>query len=92
MLNVEMVAKALDIPIAPPNLVDFQPPTRADAAEMVRIISQGQSSNPHMVSRKEMKSNFWFLDHVLHFNVYPCQHSMQRREDILVALFWIVTG
>ena len=35
MLNVEMVAKALDIPLTPPNLVKFQPITQAKVAEMV---------------------------------------------------------
>ena len=54
---------------------------------MVKIVSHGQSSNPHAALRKEMESKFWFLDHVLRSNVYPCQQSMQRREDVLVTLF-----
>ena len=45
MLNAELVAKALDIPIAPPILVDFQPITKANAADMVRTVSWGQSRN-----------------------------------------------
>ena len=42
--------------------------------------------------RKETDSKCWFLDHVLRSNVYPYQYSMQRQEDILVALFRIVSG
>ena len=42
--------------------------------------------------RKEIDSKFWFLDHVLHSNVYHCQHAMQRQEHILMALFRIFSG
>ncbi|RVW61982.1 hypothetical protein CK203_063921 [Vitis vinifera] len=44
MLNSEMVARALDIPFTPPNPAEFQPITQIEAAEMVRIVSQNQSS------------------------------------------------
>ena len=56
MLNVEMVAKALDIPLTPPNLVKFQPITQAKVAEMVWVVSQNQSSNTHAVLRREIYS------------------------------------
>ncbi|RVW80011.1 hypothetical protein CK203_055841 [Vitis vinifera] len=92
MLNSEMVARALDIPFTPPNPAEFQPITRIEAAEMVRIVSQNQSINTHAVLRREIYSKFWFLDHVLRSNVYPCQHAMQRREQILEALFRIISG
>ncbi|KAJ9672772.1 hypothetical protein PVL29_002630 [Vitis rotundifolia] len=92
MLNSEMVARALDIPFTPPNPTEFQPITRSEAAEMVRIVSQNQSINTHAVLRREIDSKFWFLDHVLRSNVYPCQHAMQRREQILEALFRIISG
>ncbi|RVW77778.1 hypothetical protein CK203_063784 [Vitis vinifera] len=92
MLNSEMVARALDIPFTPPNPAEFQPITRTEAAEMVRIVSQNQSINTHAVLRREIYSKFWFLDHVLRSNVYPCQHAMQRREQILEALFRIISG
>ncbi|KAL6326026.1 hypothetical protein AAG906_038518 [Vitis piasezkii] len=78
MSNVEMVARTLDIPLTPPNPVEFQPITQAEVAEMVRVVSQNQSTSTHVVLRKEIDSKFWFLDHVLHSNFYPCQHSIQR--------------
>ena len=59
---------------------------------MVRVVSQNQSTNTHAVLRKEIDSKFWFLDHVLCSNVYPFQHSMQIWEDILIDLFYIVSG
>ena len=35
MLNAEMVARALDIPLTPPNLAEFQHITQIKAAKMV---------------------------------------------------------
>ena len=92
MLNFEMVARAFDIPFTPPNPAEFQPITQIEVAEMVWIVSQNQSINTHAVLRREIDSKFWFLDHVLRSNVYPCQHAMQRREHILEALFRIISG
>ena len=40
MLNTEMVARALDIPLTPPNPAEFQPITQTEATKMVRIVSQ----------------------------------------------------
>ena len=92
MLNSKMVAGALDIPLTSPNPAEIQLFTQTKAAEMGRIVSQNQSINTHVVLRREIDSKFWFLDHVLHSNVYHCQHAMQRREHILEALFRIVSG
>ena len=78
MMNFEMVARALDIPFTLPNPTEFQSITQTEAIEMVRIVSQNQAINTHAVLRREIDSKFWFLDHVLRSNVYPCLHAMQR--------------
>ena len=39
MLNTEMVAIALDIPLIPPNPAEFQLITQTEAAKIVRIVS-----------------------------------------------------
>ena len=72
MSNAEMIARALDIPLTPPNPIEFQPITQVEITEMVQLVSQNQSTNTHVVLRREIDSKFWFLDHVLHSNVYPC--------------------
>ena len=72
MSNAEMIARALDIPLTPPNPIEFQPITQVEVTEMVQRISQNQSTSTHVVLRREIDSKFWFLDHVLHSNVYPC--------------------
>ena len=35
MLNTEMVARAMDIPLTPPNPIEFQPITQIETAKMV---------------------------------------------------------
>ena len=72
MSNAEMIVRALDIPLTPPNPVEFQPITQVEVTKMVQLVSQNQSTNTHVVLRREIDSKFWFLDHVLHSNVYPC--------------------
>ena len=72
MSNAEMIARALDIPLTPPNPIEFQPITQVEITEMVQLVSQNQSTSTHVVLRREIDSKFWFLDHVLHSNVYPC--------------------
>ena len=72
MSNAEMIVRALDIPLTPPNPIEFQPITQVEVTEMVQRISQNQSTSTHVVLRREIDSKFWFLDHVLHSNVYPC--------------------
>ena len=78
MLNIEMVARALDIPLTPPNPAEFQPITQTEATKMVQIVSQNQSTNTHAMLKREIDSKFWFLDHVLRSNVYHFQHAMKR--------------
>ena len=72
MLNSEMVARALDIPLTPPNPIQFQPITQIEAVEMVQLVSQNQSINTHAMLRREIDSKFCFLDNVLRSNVYTC--------------------
>lgn len=52
MLNAEIVAKALNIPLTPPNPVEFQPITQVKVVEMVQVVSQRQSSNTHAMLRR----------------------------------------
>lgn len=59
---------------------------------MVQVVCRSQSSNTHAILIREIDSKFWFLDHVLCSNVYPCQHLMQMQEETLMTLFQVVSG
>ena len=58
MLNTKMVARALDIPLTPPNPIEFQPITQTEIAKMVQIVSQNQSINTRVMLRREIDSKF----------------------------------
>ena len=53
-----MVARAMDIPLTPPNPVEFQPITQTEIAKMVQIVSQNQSINTRVMLRREIDSKF----------------------------------
>ena len=73
-----MVARALDIPLTPPNLAEFQPITQTKATKMVRIVSQNHSTNTHVVLRKEIDSKFWFTCPMLQCISLPTSNEKMR--------------
>ena len=58
---------------------------------MVRILSRGTSTRSFLL-RKELPPGMLLLDVVLHSNIFPLQHMVQRRGAILEALFRISKG
>lgn len=58
MLNAKIVAKALNIPLTPPNPIEFQPITQVKVVEMVQVVPQRQSSNTHAMLRREIYLKF----------------------------------
>ncbi|RVW22976.1 hypothetical protein CK203_093653 [Vitis vinifera] len=58
---------------------------------MVHILSMGTSTRPYLL-RKELPPSMFFIDALLHHNIYPLQHMVQRRGALLEALFWISEG
>ena len=60
-------------------------------SDMVHILSRGTSTRPYLL-RKELPPNMFFLDALLCHIIYPLQHMVQRRGDLLKALFRISEG
>ena len=58
---------------------------------MVRILSQGTSGDTCLL-RKELPSRMLLVDVLLRSNIFPLQHSVQRRGPILDALYRIYMG
>ena len=59
--------------------------------DMVRILSRGTSEDSFLL-RKELPSGMLLVDVLLRSNIFPLQHSRQRRGPILDALFKIFEG
>ena len=58
---------------------------------MVRILSRGTSGDTCLL-RKELPSRMLLVDVLLRSNIFPLQHSVQRRGPILDALYRIYMG
>ena len=58
---------------------------------MVRILSRGTSRDTCLL-RKELPSGMLLVDVLLRSNIFPLQHSVQRRGPILDALYMIYMG
>ena len=58
---------------------------------MVRILSRG-TSIASVLTRRELPSGMLLIDVLLHANLFPLQHKVQRRGAILEALFRISEG
>ena len=58
---------------------------------MVHILSRGTSTRSYLL-RKELPPSMFLLDALLHHNLFPLQHMVQRRGALLEALFQISEG
>ena len=59
--------------------------------DMVRILSR-ETSEDSFLQHKELPSGMVLVDVLLRSNIFPLQHSVQRRGPILDALFRISEG
>ncbi|RVW58214.1 hypothetical protein CK203_113151 [Vitis vinifera] len=81
-------SRALHIPYEPTRPEDYRVWTHPSQSDIVHILSRGASSRQYML-RKELPPSMFFIDALLHHNIFPLQHWMQRRGVLLEALFRI---
>ena len=91
ILGARHIAKALRIPYEPARLEDYRVWAHPFQSDMVHILSRGASPSPYLL-RKELSPSMFFIDALLHHNIYPLQHMVQRRGALLEALFRISEG
>ena len=91
ILEARHIAETLHIPFQPEDLEQFRQWTSTSQRNMVRILSQGTSGDTCLL-RKELPSEMLLVDVLLRSNIFPLQHSVQRRGPILDALYRIYMG
>ena len=91
ILGARHIAEALHIPYEPVSPVDYREWVHLSQSDMVRILSRGTSTHSFLL-RKELPPSMFLLDVLLHCNIFPLQHIVQRRGVILEALFKILEG
>ena len=91
ILEARDIAEALQIPF---KLVDpsaFRQWSPVSQRDMVRILSKRTSIDLILI-QKEIPPRMLLVDVVLRSNLFPLQHSVQRRGAILDVLFLISEG
>ncbi|KAL6330425.1 hypothetical protein AAG906_040355 [Vitis piasezkii] len=83
--------QAFHIPYAPADPTLFRRWVPLSEWDMVRSLSRGTSSQ-RTIFRRELPPGMLLVDVVLRTNLFPLQHTVQRRGAILEALFRIFEG
>ncbi|RVW61861.1 hypothetical protein CK203_065581 [Vitis vinifera] len=91
ILGARQIAEAFHIPYAPADPTAFRRWAPLSEWDMVRILSRGTSSQ-RTIFRRELPPGMLLVDVVLRTNLFPLQHTVQRRGAILEALFRISEG
>ncbi|RVW27318.1 hypothetical protein CK203_110315 [Vitis vinifera] len=91
ILEARHIAETLHIPFQPEDLEQYRQWTSTSQRNMVRILSRGTSGDTCLL-RKELPSRMLLVDVLLRSNIFPLQHSVQRRGPILDALYRIYMG
>ena len=91
VLEARHIAKALQIPYEPEDPSIFRQWSPVSQRDMVHILSRGTSTDS-IILRNELPPRMLLVDVVLRSNLFPLQHSVQRRWSILDALFRISEG
>ncbi|RVW98074.1 hypothetical protein CK203_029068 [Vitis vinifera] len=78
-------------PFEPTRPEDFQAWTHPSQSDIVHTLSRGASSR-HYILRNEFPPSMFFIDALLHHNIFPLQHWVQMRGVLLEALYRISEG
>ncbi|RVW69428.1 hypothetical protein CK203_061779 [Vitis vinifera] len=78
VLEARHIAKALQIPYEPEDPSIFRQWSPVSQRDMVHILSRGTSTDS-IILRNELPPRMLLVDVVLRSNLFPLQHSVQRR-------------
>ena len=87
-LQVTDIAAAFHFPTAPANSVNYRLWPHLSHSEMVRVISIDVTVGS-ILFRRKLPPSMLLIDHILRSNIFPLQHTVQRRGAILKALYRI---
>ena len=78
VLKVRQITEALRIPFEPEDPSVFHQWSPVSQKDMVHILSRGTSTDSVLL-RKELSPGMLLIDMVLRSNLFPLEHSVQRR-------------
>ena len=78
ILGTRHIAEALHIPYETVSPTNYRELAHFSQSDMVCILSRGTSTRSFLFM-KELPPSMFFLDVLLHSNIFPLQHMVQRR-------------
>ena len=90
-LQVVDIAAAFHFPVVLANSADYRPWPHPLPREMVRILSRDITAGSVLFWR-QLPPSMLLIDHILRSYIFPLQHNVQQRGDILEALYRISEG
>ena len=85
------IVATFDLLIVLTNSIEYKKWSHPSPREMVRILARDTFVGPILLKRK-LPPVMLLIDHVLWSNLFPLYHLVQRRGDILEALYRIYGG
>ena len=91
ILRVSDIAATFNLPVVLANSAKYRQWPHPYPLEMVRLLS-GDITVGSVLFRRQLPQHMLLIDHILRSNLFPLQHTVQRRGAILEALFRILEG
>ena len=91
ILRASDIIAALHLPVVLANVAGYGLWPHPSTREMVRLISMDATSGS-VLYRLHLPQHMLLIDHVLRSNMFPLQHTVQRRGAILEVLYRISEG
>ena len=85
------IIAALHLPVVLANAAGYRLWPHPSTREMVRLLSMDATSGS-VLYRRHLPQRMLLIDHVLRSNMFPLQHTVQRRGAILEVLYRISEG
>ena len=91
VLRAADISAALGLQIPQANSEGYRDWAHPPQGEMVRILARGTTAGP-VLFRRQLPPQMLLIDHLLRTSIFPLQYYVQRRGDILEALYRILEG
>ena len=91
ILRASDITAVLHLPVVLANAADYRLWPHPSTREMVRLLSM-DATGGSVLYRRHLPQRILLVDHVLRSNMFPHQHTVQRRGAILEVLYRISEG
>ena len=91
ILRASDIAATFNLPVVLVNSAEYRQWPHPYPWEMVRLLSRDITARS-VLFRRQLLPHMFLIDHILPSNLFPLQHTVQRRGAILEALFRISEG